>query len=142
MENGDTIEVSVNHSACLFLSHELYTFIKQKDTVLLQTYSEISSFEKREQTLPKIVYNKGNKDLLTFENFFKYLTKENKPKTEINSPIVSIYYKNKAQSKYFYSDGLQDKLEKLDRFALLREKIYPNDTFFKSPEAPPPKFTK
>ncbi len=23
MENGDTVEVNVNHSACLFLSHEL-----------------------------------------------------------------------------------------------------------------------
>lgn len=143
MENGDTIEVNINHSACLFLSHELYTFIKQKDTVFLQTYSEISSFEKKEQTLPKIVYNRSKKDLQTFENYFKYLTKENKPKTETNSPLVNIYYKNKAQSKSFYSDGLRDKFEKLDRFGLLREELYPNDTFFKSPEpAPPPKFAK
>lgn len=144
MENGDTIEVSVNHSACLFLSHELYTFIKQKDTVFLQTYSEISSFEKREQTLPKIVYHVSNKNQLSFENYFKYLSKENKPKTETNSAIVSIHYKNKAQAKSFYSDDLRDNFEKLDRFGLLRKKIYPNDTFFKSPEPPPPppKFVK
>lgn len=144
MENGDTVEISVNHSACLFLSHELYTFIKQKDTVFLQTYSEISSFEKREQTLPKIVYHVSNKNQLSFEYYFKYLSKENKPKTETNSPIVRIYYKNKAQLKSFYSDDLRDKFEKLDRFGLLRKKIYPNDTFFKSPEPPllPPKLAK
>ncbi|KAA0126712.1 hypothetical protein FY557_16180 [Chryseobacterium sp. SN22] len=143
MENGDTLEVKVNHSACLFLSHELYTFVKHKDTVFLQTYSEISSFEKREQTLPKIVYNIRNKNRPSFENYFKYLSKEDKPKTETNSPLVVIYYKNKAQSKSFYDDGLEDKFEKLDRFGLLRQKIYHEDTFFKSPEPPPPpEFTK
>ena len=53
-------------------------------------------------------------------------------------------YKNKAQAKSFYSDDLRDRFEKLDRFGLLRKKIYPNDTFFKSPEPPPPppKFAK
>lgn len=131
MENGDTLEVKVNHSACLFLSHELYTFVKQKDTVFLQTYSEISSFEKREQTLPKIVYQVRNKNQPSFENYFKYLAKENKPETETKSPLVVIYYKNKAQSKSFYDDGLKDKFEKLDRFGLLRQKIYPNDPFSK-----------
>jgi hypothetical protein len=138
MENGDTLEVKVNHSACLFLSHEIYTFVKQKDTVFLQTYSEISSFEKREQTLPKKVYNIRNKSHLSFENYFKYLTKENKPETETKSPLVIIHYKNKAQSKSFYDDGLKDKFEKLDRFGLLRQEIYPHDSFFKAPEPPPP----
>jgi hypothetical protein len=138
MENGDTIEVNVNHSACLFLSHEIYTFSKQHDTVFLQTHSEISSFEKKEQTLPKIVYNLKHKNKLPFETYFKYLNKENKPKAETNSPLVIVYYKNKAQSEAFYDDGLQDKFEKLDRFALLRNEIYPNDTFFNSPEPPPP----
>lgn len=43
----------------------------------------------------------------------------------------------------FYDDGLKDQFEKMNYFGLLRQKIYPNDPFFKAPEPPPsPKFTQ
>ncbi|GAA5094610.1 hypothetical protein GCM10023210_26360 [Chryseobacterium ginsengisoli] len=138
IENGDTIEINVDYSACMYFAHEVFTFVKQNDTLFLQTHSEINSFGKREQNLPKTFYNIPASDQLSFENYFKYLKKENKPKEDFRSPLVVIYYKNRDQSKSFFDDGLQDKFKKLDKFALIREKIYPNDTFFKSPEPPPP----
>ena len=138
MENGDTVEVNINYSACMYSAYEVFTFIKQNDTTFFQSHSEINSFESIKQDLQKRVYKFQDLSELSFENYFKYLEKENKPKTDTNSPLVIVYYKNRAQSKAFYDDGLEDKFKKLDRFALVRKKIYPTDTFFKSPEPPPP----
>ena len=138
MENGDTIEVNMNYSACMYSAHEVFTFTKQNDTTFFQTHSEINSFENRKQDLKKRIYNFQSLGQLSFENYFKYLKKDNKPKTDVNSPLVIVHYKNRAQSKVFYDDGLGDKFKKLDRFALIRKKIYPHDTFFKSPEPLPP----
>jgi len=138
MENGDTIEMNINYSACMYSAYEIFTFTKRNDTTFFQTHSEINSFESRKQDLQKKIYNFRNLGQLSFENYFKYLNKEHKPKTGINSPLVILYYKNKAQSKSFYNDGLENKFIKLDRFALIRERIYPNDTFFHEQQAPPP----
>lgn len=138
MENDDTLEVHINHSACLSNIHETYTFIKQKDNLFLTTYSEIDSYEKNSQTLPKLVYQIKSKDSLSFENYFKFLKKEDKPKKQYGSPLVIIYYKNKSQTKSFNDDGLQDKFNKLEKLLLIREKLYPTDTFFNIPEPPPP----
>lgn len=138
MENGDTIEVNINYSACMYSAYEVFTFTKQNDTTFLQTHSEINSFENRKQNLPKKNYKPRISGGLSFENYFEYLNKENRPKTDVNSPLVIAYYKNKAQTKAFYDNGLEDKLKKLDRFAVIRNKIYPDDTFFREPEPPPP----
>jgi hypothetical protein len=138
MENGDTLEVNINHSACMFAAFENYNFVKQNDTIFLETHSEISSFEKQQQTLSKIPYFIDSNDTLSFENYFKYLEKENKPKRDYSSPIVTVHYPNKNQTKYFNNEGLKDKFEKLDRLFLVRKKLYPNDKFFEDSGPPPP----
>lgn len=35
MENGDTIEVNVDYSACMYFAREAFTFVKQNDTLFL-----------------------------------------------------------------------------------------------------------
>lgn len=137
MENGDTLEVDINHSACMFAAFETYLFLKQNDTLFLETHSEISSFEKQQQTLPKIVYPFKPNDSLSFESYFKYLKKENKANRKYSPSLVTVYYPNKNQTQYFNDDGLDDKFKKLDKLFLIREKLYPNDKFFEVPEPPP-----
>lgn len=109
MENGDTLEVYVNLSACMFAASERYNFVKENDTLYLETHSEISSFEKQQQTLPKIIYPFKPKNSLSFENYFKYLKNENRAKREYGSSLVTVYYPNKNQRQYFSDDGLDDK---------------------------------
>ncbi|MGO4707540.1 hypothetical protein AB4Y90_00205 [Chryseobacterium sp. 2TAF14] len=138
MENDDTLKIDINHSACMFAAFETYTFTKRHDTLFLETYSEISSFEKRQQTLPKIIYDFKPNDSQSFENYFKYLKEENRPSRESRSPLVSVYYPNKNQRQYFNDDGLDDKFKKLDKLFLIRKKLYPRDKFFEIPEPPPP----
>jgi hypothetical protein len=138
MENGDTLKIKVDHSACMFAAFENYNFVKQNDTLFLETHSEISSFEKQQHTLSKVPYFINANNSLSFENFFKYLEKENKPQRNNDSPLVTVHYSNKNQTKYFNDDGLRDKFEKLDKLFLIREKLYPNDKFFEVPEPPPP----
>ncbi|WP_426477148.1 hypothetical protein ACP3T3_18030 [Chryseobacterium sp. CBSDS_008] len=53
MENGDTVKIITDLSACMFFASETYTFTKQNDTLFLEKYSEVSSHSKRTQTLPK-----------------------------------------------------------------------------------------
>lgn len=137
MENGDTLEVKVDHSACMFAAFENYIFVKQNDTLFLETHSEISSFGKQQQTLSKIPYFINLNDSISFENFFKYLEKENKPQRDYDFPLITVHYSNKNQTKYFNDDSLKDKFEKLDKLFLVREKLYPNDKFFEVPEPPP-----
>ncbi|MFC3160702.1 hypothetical protein [Chryseobacterium arachidis] len=84
MENGDTVEVNIDYSACMYAAHEVFTFIKQNDTVFLKAHSEINSFENRKQDIQKRVYNFQILGQLSFENYFKYLKKEDKPKTDIH----------------------------------------------------------
>jgi len=138
MKNGDTLEVNINHSACMFAAFERYNFIKENDILYLETYSEISSFEKQQQTLPKIIYLFKPNDSLSFENYFKYLKNENRAKREYSSSLVTVYYPNKNQRQYFNDDGLDDKFKKLNKLLLIRKKLYPNDKFFEFPEPPPP----
>lgn len=138
MENGDTIVVNIDYSACMYSAHEVFTFTKQNNTTYLQTHSEINSFGNRKQDLPKTVYNIRSSDQLSFENYFKYLKRRNKPKKETGSPLVTVSLKNRPYSEAFYDDSLEDKFEKLEQFSLVRKNIYPLDRFFKSPEPPPP----
>lgn len=138
MENGDTLEVYVNLSACMFAASERYNFVKENDTLYLETHSEISSFEKQQQTLPRIIYSFKPHNSLSFENYFKYLKNENRAKREYGSPLVTIYYPNKNQRQYFNDDGLDDKFKKLDKLSLIRKRLFPNDNFFETPEPPPP----
>ncbi|MGD1319229.1 hypothetical protein [Chryseobacterium sp. 2R14A] len=138
MENGDTLEVYVNLSACMFAASERYNFVKENDTLYLETHSEISSFEKQQQTSPKIIYPFKPKNSLSFENYFKYLKNENRAKREYGSSLVTVYYPNKNQRQYFSDDGLGDKFTKLDKLSLIRKKLYPNDKFFETPKPPPP----
>lgn len=138
MENGDTLEVNVDHSACMFAAFETYTFVKQNETLFLEIHSGISSFERKQQTLPKTIYSIKPNDHLSFENYFKYLEKENKRNGERNSSFVTVNYKNKNQIKYFNTYGLGDKFTKLDKLFLVRKTLYPNDKFFETPEPPPP----
>ncbi|WP_426276054.1 hypothetical protein ACN9MN_14575 [Chryseobacterium sp. S-02] len=138
MEEGDTIVININYSACMYSAHEIFTFTKQKDITYIQTHSEINSFEHKEQNLPKIIYKIRPSAPLSFESYFKYLKRRNRPKKETRSPLVTISLKNRPYSEAFYDDGLEDKFEKLDQFSLVRKNIYPVDRFFKSPEGPPP----
>ncbi|WP_210148839.1 hypothetical protein [Chryseobacterium scophthalmum] len=138
MENGDTLEVYVNLSACMYAASERYNFVKENDTLYLETHSEISSFEKQQQTLPKIIYPFKLNNSLSFENYFKYLKNENRAKREYGSSLVTVCYPNKNQRQYFNDDGLGDKFTKLDKLSLIRKKLYPNDKFFETPEPPPP----
>ena len=138
MENGDTLEVYVNLSACMYAASEKYCFVKENDTLYLETNSEISSFEKQQQTLPKIIYPFKPSNSLSFEDYFKYLKKENKVNRKYSSSLVTVYYPNKNQTQYFNEDGLDDKFKKLDKLSLIRKKLYPNDKFFETPEPPPP----
>jgi len=138
MENGDSLEVRVNHSACIFVAFENYTFIKENDTLYVETLSEISSFKKQQQSLSKIPYSINPKDSLSFDFFFKYMERENKSARKNYPPIVTVYYRNKSQTKYFNDEGLKDKFEKLDKLLSVRAKLYPNDHFFEFPEPTPP----
>jgi len=135
MENGDTIKIKTDLSACMFFAFEVYTFIKQNDTLFLEKYSEESSHNKSSQTLPKIIYKIKAGDPLSFENYLKFLNKEDKPYEKGDFPLVTVTYKN--QSRKFYDDGLRDKFMKHDSLFIVRENIYPKDTFFKQ-KAPPP----
>ncbi|MCQ9637075.1 hypothetical protein MP477_19190 [Chryseobacterium sp. WG23] len=135
MENGDTMKVKTELSACTFFAFEVYIFIKQNDSLFLEKYSQIDTGGKRTQTLPKIIYKMKANDPLSFENYLKYLNKEDKPDHKSNFPLVSVHYKN--QKRNFYDDGLRDKFIKLDRLLLVKENMYPTDTFFMQ-EAPPP----
>lgn len=140
MENGDTIEVTADLSACMYAGGEKYTFTKQNDSIFLQTFSEESSFERKSQTLPKIFYDINPKDSLSFENYFKFLNKNDVPKREYSSALITINNRNTPHIKYFYDSGLEDKFNKLDKLNLIRKKLYPKDTFFlvEEPAPPPP----
>lgn len=138
MENGDTLEVYVNLSACMFAASEKYNFVKENDTLYLETHSKISSFEKQQQTSPRIIYPFKPNNSLSFENYFKYLKYENRAKREYGSSLVTVYYPNKNQKQYFNDYGLDDKFKKLDKLSLIRKRLYPNDKFFETPEPPPP----
>lgn len=138
MENGDTIEVSADLSACMYAGGEKYTFTKQNDSIFLQTFSEERSFERKSQTLSKIFYSINPEDSLSFENYFKFLNKNDVPKREYSRALITVNYGNTSQVKYFYDSGLEDKFKKLDRLHLIRKKIYPKDSFFKVEEPPPP----
>lgn len=138
MENGDTLKIMTDLSACMFFAFETYTFTKQNDTLFLEKYSEVSSYEKRAQTLPKIVYKVKVSDPRSFENYFKFLNKKDKPKDRF--PLVSVTYKK--QTREFYDDGLNDKFIKLDSLSLVKENIYPKDSFFHQKAPPPPPIIK
>lgn len=135
MENGDTIEIVADLSACMFSGSEKYAFVKENDSIFLETFSE-SSFEQKSQTLPKMFYPIKAKDSLSFENYFKYLKRNDivvRPR-----PLINILYKNKHQSYVFSDSDLSDKFTKLDRLHLIRKKLYPKDNFFKVEEPLPP----
>lgn len=138
MENGDTLEIKTDLSACAFFAYEVYTLTKRNDTLFLETYSEINTFGKSSQVLPKSIYRVSSKSDFSFENFFKYLKKHNTPVREYSRPLVTINYKNKIQSHQFYDADLRDKFDKLDKFSEVRKNIYPKDSFFKGSEPPPP----
>ncbi|MDW9382206.1 hypothetical protein [Chryseobacterium sp. JV558] len=140
MENGDTIKIKTDLSACMFFAFEVYTFTKQNDTLFLEKYSEESSHDKSSQTLPKIIYKVKAGDPLSFENYLKFLNKEDKPYEKGDFPLVTVTYKN--QSRKFYDDGLRDKFMKHDSLFTVRENIYPKDTFFKHKAPPPPPIIK
>lgn len=53
MENADTIEITANLSACLSSGFEKYMFVKENDSLFLETFSEESSFEKKAKPCPK-----------------------------------------------------------------------------------------
>lgn len=52
MENGDTLTITTDLSACMFFGFEIYTFTKRNDSLFLKKYSEMKTFEKESQTLP------------------------------------------------------------------------------------------
>lgn len=142
MENGDTIEITANISACMFAGSEKYTIIKENDNLFIETFSEESSFERKSQTLPKMFFLTKAKDSLSFENYFKFLKKNEVPPKQNGSALITIFYKNKPQSYYFYDSDLGDKFNKLEQLSLIRKKLYPDDSFFKVAEPilpPPPK---
>lgn len=140
MENGDTVKIMTDLSACTFLAFETYTFTKQHDTLFLEKYSEIASYGKTSQTLPKRIYKVKASDPLSFENYLKFLNKEDKPHEKGDFPLVTVTYKK--QSRKFYDDGLQDKFMKHDSLFAVKENIYPKDTFFKQEAPPPPPIIK
>ena len=136
MENGDTVEISADLSACMYTGKEKYTFTKQSDSLFIETFSEAGSFEKKSQILPKMFYPIKAKDSLSFENYFDYLKKNEVPVRQ--RPLITIFYKNKYQSYIFSDSDLSDKFNKLGNLNLIRKKLYPKDDFFKVEEPPPP----
>ncbi|SIR29867.1 hypothetical protein [Chryseobacterium sp. RU33C] len=140
MENGDTVRIMTDLSACMFFASETYTFTKQHDTLFLEKYSEITSYGKTTQTLPKIPYKVKASDPLSFENYLKFLNKEDKPHEKGDFPLVTVTYKK--QNRKFYDDGLQDKFMKHDSLFAVKENIYPKDPFFKQEAPPPPTIIK
>jgi len=62
------------------------------------------------------------------------MERENKSARKNNPPIVTVYYRNKSQTKYFNDEGLKDKFEKLEKLLSVRAKPYPDDLFFESSE--------
>lgn len=136
MENGDTVKIMTDLSACMFFAFETYTFTKQNDTLFLEKYSEAASYDKKTQTLPKRIYKVKASDPLSFENYLKFLNKEDKPHEKGDFPLVTVTYKK--QSRKFYDDGLRDKFMKHDSLFLVKENMYPKDTFFKQETPPPP----
>lgn len=135
IENNDTIEVLINHAGCTSRLQERHTFIKQNDSVFLSTQTLFDSHENDNKKL-KTLYTIKEKDSSSFENYFKYLKKNDK-KDESSSSIISVNYKNKRQTYSFYASDLRDKFEKLERYMLIREKIYPEDKSFESEETIP-----
>lgn len=138
MENGDTVKIKTNLSACTYFAFEEYTFTKQNDTLFVEKYSSEGS--NRQQTLAKIVYNTKAYDPLSFENYFKYLKKTDTVDRNDDWALVSITYKN--QRKRFYTSDLRDHLKKIDSLTPVRKKIYPNDTFLQMEEPVPLKNKK
>lgn len=138
MENGDTIEVTADLSACMFSGSEKYSFVKENDSVFIETFSEERSFERKSQILPKMFYSLKPEDSLSFENYFKFLNKNDVPKREYSGALITVNNRNKPQIKYFYDSDLNDKFKKLGQLNLIRKKLYPNDDFFKVEEPPPP----
>jgi len=45
MENGDSLEVRVNHSACLLAAFENYTFIKENNTLYVEHFLKLVHLE-------------------------------------------------------------------------------------------------
>ncbi|NIF07030.1 hypothetical protein F3J23_16450 [Chryseobacterium sp. Tr-659] len=140
MENGDTVKIMTDLSACMFFAFETYIFTKQNDTLFLEKYSEMSSYKKRTQLLPKKIYKVKASNPLSFENYLKFLNKENKPHEKGDFPLLTVTYKK--QNRKFYDDGLQDKFMKHDRLFIVKENIYPKDSFFKQDAPPPPPIIK
>lgn len=138
MENGDTVKIKTNLSACTYFALEEYTFTKQNDTLFVEKYSSEGS--DRQQTLPKMMYKIKAHDPSSFENYFKYLKKTDTVDKNDDRALVSITYKN--QRKRFYTSDLRDLFEKIDSLAPVRKKIYPNDTFLQIEEPVPLKNKK
>lgn len=137
MENGDTVKIKTNLSACTYFAFEEYTFTKQNNTLFVEKYSEV---EDRKQTSSKIIYKIKSSDPSSFEKYFKYLSKENRFPHENQPPMVSIYYKGNL--KNFYANGFADIFTKQDSLAVVRKRLYPNDTFLQIEEPAPLKNKK
>ena len=134
MENGDTLILNAELSVCTSESHDSNLIFKLNDSVFIQSLIEEMSPRKLTITLKKTQYKFLNNDTLNFENLFTSL-KDNRtqPKYHKHYTFEIIH---KMDTVKFYSENLIKILKHLEYYYRIKERIYPNETYFKPVKVP------
>lgn len=124
LEAFDTLQIVADLSVCTTWGHELNILTKDENEVFIKSFAEGEFLDKEEQEMAKVEYSVPESDTLSFESFFEYL-RANDPKERKDSyALFSIICKNDTIN--FYSEGLIDRLQKIDYYRQIKRRIYPD----------------
>jgi len=125
MEDGDTLVVNVDVSACMSRDFQKLTFSKKDGKVYLQTNIDDDFFGKIK--LKKIEYKYDDRDTLNFENLFLKVREDSILGEGHHCFIQATYKKHNLR---FTSKNLVDKLFKGNYYGTIMFKLYPRDSTF------------
>ena len=133
LENGDSLVILADLSACTSWWQEKNTLIKRDNKLMISTHAkgEFVDFEK----LGEIRYVHLENDSLNFENLFQFMTEKSTDDRRINSNIFTVIYQQDTIK--YYSDGLSDHLENIGYYRLIKRRIYPDVEMYQPVEIPP-----
>jgi hypothetical protein len=123
MTEFDTVYLLASLSVCTTWGSESNVLTKGANDVFVKTFAEGEFVDSEEHELEMVKYDILEMDTLSFENFFQYLTAHDSKDKEY-PPVFTVIHKDDTLK--FYSEGLVDRLIKIDYYLQVKRRIYPD----------------
>lgn len=133
LEDGDSLVILADLSACTSWWIEKNTLIKNGTKIMIKTQAKGEFIDQTELDGVQYYYNKV--DSLNFENLFQFMDDKATKDRKINSNVFTVIY-HQDTLKY-YSDGLNDHLENIGYYLLVKRRIYPDVEIYQPVKVPP-----